>query len=345
MWVTAIASLGTMSLTIAEPQTNSNLSEWPPRTLGLRGAGRLLAFAAMRSAAPFVVGLVSIGMIAAAVLGLSRRSTIGARRGRSWRPGLAHLARTDCAGFGTVRGGRCFMTRIVLGVIAVAIGVGAAAAIAGAAVWNRATAAAINRIETSAPAAAIDATGAAADSSWSRRSRPLAPTSSIRLIAAAVARFHTAAPAIAAAAPAPIATAITPRTMRVMRRRPSANSAETSAIIPSEDEPDPGCSRRWPSSCSDSRAPVAGRAPRRRSSRSTRARLQMARRRAWRRRRGRRRVQRRSPACAAARCRLLRVWGSASAIVPSDAIADTHITQPPSIVIVPAAKPGTPDAA
>jgi hypothetical protein len=68
MWVTAVAALGT--ITFAEANTASNLKELL-RTLGFAAApGVFLAFAAMRAAAPFVVALVSIWMIAAAVLGL-----------------------------------------------------------------------------------------------------------------------------------------------------------------------------------------------------------------------------------------------------------------------------------
>jgi hypothetical protein len=48
------------------------------------------------------------------------------------------------------------MTRILLGVISVAIAAGVAATIAGAAAWNRATAAAIDRLAASQPATAVD---------------------------------------------------------------------------------------------------------------------------------------------------------------------------------------------
>jgi hypothetical protein len=68
VWVSVIATLGTM--VFAEPQTKSNLSELL-RTLGFAAApGVLLVFASMRAVAPFVVTLVSVWMIAAAVLGL-----------------------------------------------------------------------------------------------------------------------------------------------------------------------------------------------------------------------------------------------------------------------------------
>lgn len=68
VWVTVITALGT--ITFAEPQTKSNLRELL-RTLGFAAApGVFLIFASMRAAAPFVVVLVSVWMIAAAVLGL-----------------------------------------------------------------------------------------------------------------------------------------------------------------------------------------------------------------------------------------------------------------------------------
>ena len=66
VWVSLITTLGTT--TFAEPQTTSNARELL-RTLGFAAApGMFLAFAAIRSAAPLVVIVVSIWMIAAAVL-------------------------------------------------------------------------------------------------------------------------------------------------------------------------------------------------------------------------------------------------------------------------------------
>jgi hypothetical protein len=66
VWVSLITTLGTT--TFAEPQTKSNARELL-RTLGFAAApGMFLAFAAMRSAAPLVFVVVSIWMIAAAVL-------------------------------------------------------------------------------------------------------------------------------------------------------------------------------------------------------------------------------------------------------------------------------------
>lgn len=68
VWVTVITALGT--ITFAEPQTKSNFRE-VLRTLGFAAApGVFLVFASMRAAAPFMVVLVSIWMIAASVLGL-----------------------------------------------------------------------------------------------------------------------------------------------------------------------------------------------------------------------------------------------------------------------------------
>jgi len=66
VWVSLIATIGTTVL--AEPQTRSDARELL-RTLGFAAApGVFLAFAAMRPAAPFVFVVVSIWMIAAAVL-------------------------------------------------------------------------------------------------------------------------------------------------------------------------------------------------------------------------------------------------------------------------------------
>lgn len=68
VWVTVIAAVGTIAL--PEPQTASSLTELL-RTLGFAAApGVFLAFAALRPAAPFVILLVSVWMVAAAVLGL-----------------------------------------------------------------------------------------------------------------------------------------------------------------------------------------------------------------------------------------------------------------------------------
>lgn len=66
LWVSLIATIGTTAL--AEPQTRSNARELL-RTLGYAAApGVFLAFAAMRAAAPLVIAVVSIWMIAAAVV-------------------------------------------------------------------------------------------------------------------------------------------------------------------------------------------------------------------------------------------------------------------------------------
>ena len=66
VWVSIITTLGTT--TFAEPQTKANARELL-RTLGFAAApGMFLAFAAIRTAAPLVLAIVSVWMIAAAVL-------------------------------------------------------------------------------------------------------------------------------------------------------------------------------------------------------------------------------------------------------------------------------------
>ena len=66
LWVSLIATIGTTAL--AEPQTRSNARELL-RTLGYAAApGVFFAFAAMRAVAPLVIAVVSIWMIAAAVV-------------------------------------------------------------------------------------------------------------------------------------------------------------------------------------------------------------------------------------------------------------------------------------
>lgn len=66
VWVSLIATLGT--ITFAEPQTRSNARELL-RTLGFAAApGVFLIFAAIRPAAPLVFAIVSLWMIAAAVI-------------------------------------------------------------------------------------------------------------------------------------------------------------------------------------------------------------------------------------------------------------------------------------
>jgi hypothetical protein len=66
VWVSLITTLGTT--TFAEPQTKSNARELL-RTLGFAAApGIFFVFAAMRSAAPLVFAIVSVWMIAAAVM-------------------------------------------------------------------------------------------------------------------------------------------------------------------------------------------------------------------------------------------------------------------------------------
>ena len=66
MWVSMILTVGTT--TLAQPQTRSSGQELL-RTLGFAAApGVFVAFAAMRAVAPFVFAVVSIWMIATAVL-------------------------------------------------------------------------------------------------------------------------------------------------------------------------------------------------------------------------------------------------------------------------------------
>jgi hypothetical protein len=66
LWVGIIATVG--SVTLGEPQTSSNVRELL-RVLGYAAApGVFLAFAAMRLAAPIVVVIVAVWMIAAAVI-------------------------------------------------------------------------------------------------------------------------------------------------------------------------------------------------------------------------------------------------------------------------------------
>ena len=66
VWVSLIAALGTTRM--AEPQTHSSARELL-RTMGYAAApGVFLGFAAMRSVAPLMLALVSVWMIAAAVM-------------------------------------------------------------------------------------------------------------------------------------------------------------------------------------------------------------------------------------------------------------------------------------
>src|SRR5688572_2454396 len=68
VWVGVIASSGTAA--VAEPQASSSLTELL-RVLGYAAApGVFLACAAMRSAAPIVIVIVAVWMIAAAVVGV-----------------------------------------------------------------------------------------------------------------------------------------------------------------------------------------------------------------------------------------------------------------------------------
>jgi hypothetical protein len=68
VWVGVVATIGTIAL--AEPETHSDRRELL-RTLGFASAPALfLAFAAMPTAAPFVIALVLMWMIAAAVVGV-----------------------------------------------------------------------------------------------------------------------------------------------------------------------------------------------------------------------------------------------------------------------------------
>lgn len=68
VWAAVITTLGT--ITVPEPQTRSNLPELL-RVLGFASApGVFIAFAAMRAAAPWVVAIVTVWSIAAAVIGV-----------------------------------------------------------------------------------------------------------------------------------------------------------------------------------------------------------------------------------------------------------------------------------
>jgi len=68
VWVAMIAAIGTTGL--AEPQTRSDIRELL-RVLGYSAApGVFIALAAIRPAAPVVIAVVAIWMIAAAVLGV-----------------------------------------------------------------------------------------------------------------------------------------------------------------------------------------------------------------------------------------------------------------------------------
>ena len=68
VWITFVAAIGT--LTLPEPQTSSTLPELL-RTLGFAAApGVFLAFAALPSAAPLVIGVVIVWMIAADVIAM-----------------------------------------------------------------------------------------------------------------------------------------------------------------------------------------------------------------------------------------------------------------------------------
>ena len=68
VWAAVIITLGTV--TVPEPQTKSNLPELL-RVLGFASApGVFIALAAMRSAAPLVLVVVTIWMIAGAVIGV-----------------------------------------------------------------------------------------------------------------------------------------------------------------------------------------------------------------------------------------------------------------------------------
>ena len=68
IWVMVVGVIGTMDL--AEPQTHSSFSELL-RTLGFAAApGVFIVFTIFRSAAPLVIVMVSLWMIAAAVLGM-----------------------------------------------------------------------------------------------------------------------------------------------------------------------------------------------------------------------------------------------------------------------------------
>ena len=68
VWVAVIAAVGTV--TLAEPQTRSNVRELL-RVLGYAAApGVFIALAAMRSAAPIVMTIVALWMIASATIGV-----------------------------------------------------------------------------------------------------------------------------------------------------------------------------------------------------------------------------------------------------------------------------------
>lgn len=80
VWVGVIATVGTTRL--AEPQTRSSISELL-RVLGYAAApGVFLAFAAIRPAAPMVLIVVAVWMIAAAVVGV-RQALDYERTGRA----------------------------------------------------------------------------------------------------------------------------------------------------------------------------------------------------------------------------------------------------------------------
>ena len=83
VWVAMIATIGT--ITLAEPQTHSDVHELL-RVLGYAAApGAFLALAVMRSAAPIVMAIVAVWMIAAAVLAVRQALDYRSTWRRDWR--------------------------------------------------------------------------------------------------------------------------------------------------------------------------------------------------------------------------------------------------------------------
>jgi hypothetical protein len=82
VWAAMVMTLGT--ITMPEPQTRSSMPELL-RVLGFATApGVFIAFAAMPAAAPAVLSIVAVWMIAASVMGVQRALDY-----RSWRRAIA----------------------------------------------------------------------------------------------------------------------------------------------------------------------------------------------------------------------------------------------------------------
>jgi hypothetical protein len=155
VWAATIATLGTTAL--AEPQTRSSLPELL-RVLGFAAApGVFIALAAMPAVAPIVLVVVAAWMIAAAVVAvrqaLDYRSTAPRRRGVRRRRGVV-IRRGERRGIDLHEEGE--LMRLVLAVVAVIIGAGTAALVAGSMSWNRATGAAVELVTASTPSPAFD---------------------------------------------------------------------------------------------------------------------------------------------------------------------------------------------